>query len=751
MKHKLVPNLRLTVQLVVSLSLIVLGTLLAMWRRGVGFNSLSDIQAHFDGLAIYALAKGFFESPWSLWNYNLGYPNGFSVVGQPGLNWVHIATLWVLVWIIGQPIVAVNFLFFLGFGLAVAAAFWVLRFYKVRIPLALVLAFSFAFIPEHWNRQSHLYLSLYWTVPLSCFYLVQINNGGFGKFFTIQGSRKKSIFRAAIFGLFLVFLVQQGVYYAVFTFILTAGTFLIRLLVHRKLDRDLKVSLAILVSHAFLMLGSLAIDTRLARWAGTNLEAFARSQFESLLYGGLMPQLIYPWPGSGLYLASNAAQQFPNALSRLSMSHNENQIWQGLIPGLCIAIAIVFIVFSLVKSSREKSSENSTENPQIISMAFLIGILFYIAGGLGFLLAMINPQIRAWNRLSFHISFLAILLVGIVVSRLIDKVSERLHWQRQLITTFATSILSIVLALDSFPKVLTSDVTKFRNETNELKLWVASVETQTGGNCAILQLPFVSYPEMPPAERMDIYQEFLPYLVSKNLKFTFGSMKNSDLSNWQRNLPDKVDAYLMQLAAGNGFCAISWDSWGLSPEELSDLKDTAMRLNLDIVQSDSGRWGSINLVPLAEKMNQEEKFAYRNLLLDALQVSVVKGLSGVEQDSVGLFSWATSSSVEISVYNPSQTSTKYTVDFSISTSPSGMKREFQIDWQDQSKTVILQGAEAQTIRLEINLEGDEKDKIKINASGSPDSVPGDPRLFYFKLRNGSTDANYLKILKGENN
>jgi hypothetical protein len=381
----------------------------------------------------------------------------------------------------------------------------------------------------------------------------------------------------------------------------------------------------------------------------------------------------------------------------------------------------------------------------------LIGFLFYISGGLGFVLAVINPQIRAWNRLSFHISFLAIILVGILVSRLIDQSKEKFHRQRHVVTGCVAAILAMVLALDSFPKGLNLDVTGYKNETNELKSWVDSVETQTGGNCAVLQLPFVSYPEMPPTLQMDIYEQFLPYLFSNDLKFTFGSMKKSKLSNWQNNLPKKIDSNLMKLAAGNDFCAITWDTLGLSPQDLTKLKDTAMGLNLDIVQSDSGRWGSINLVPLAEKMNQEEKFTFRNLLLDAPQVSVVKGLSGVEQDSVGLFSWATSSSVEISVYNPSQTSTKHIVDFSISTSPSGMKREFQIDWQDQSKTVILQGAEAQTIRLEINLEGDEEEKIKINASGSPDSVPGDPRLFYFKLKNGSIDSNYLKILKGENN
>jgi hypothetical protein len=338
-----------------------------------------------------------------------------------------------------------------------------------------------------------------------------------------------------------------------------------------------------------------------------------------------------------------------------------------------------------------------------------------------------------------------------MVSRLIDQSKEKFNQQRHLVTGCVAAILAIVLALDSFPKGLNLDVTGYKNETNELKSWVSSIEAQTGGNCAVLQLPFVSYPEMPPTLQMDIYEQFLPYLFSQDLKFTFGSMKKSKLSNWQNNLPKKIDSNLMKLAAGNDFCAITWDSLGLSPQDLTKLENTVMGLNLDIVQSVSGRWGSINLGPLSEKMDQKEKMVFRNLLLDGPQVSIAKGVSGVEQDSLGLFSWATSSSVEISVYNPSLNSTKYTVDFSISASPSGMKREFQIDWQGQSKTVILQGAEAQKISLEINLDGEEGEEIKITASGSPDSVPGDPRHFYFKLRNGSTDSNNLNILKGENN
>lgn len=751
MKFRFVKNQAMTIQLVVSAALVVLGTLLAMWRRGVAFESLNFIQAHGDGLGAYALAKGFSENPWSVWNYQLGYPNGLSILGQPGLNWIHTISLWVLVWILGQPIAAVNFLFFLGFGLAVASSWWVLNFYKVRFSIALILAFSFAFIPEHWQRQSHLYLSLYWTIPLSCFYLIQINNGGFGRYFRKNESRKNTTFKATIFGFFLLFLVQQGVYYALFTFLLTSGTFFIRFAINRRLDRNFKISLAILMSHALLLIASLGIETKLAQWSGTNLSVFARSQFESLLYGGLMPQLIYPWPGSGLYLASESARQFPLTLSRLSPGGNENQIWQGLIPGTCIALAIIFIILQLSKRPQDKSKWVSPGNPQIISTAMLIGILFYIAGGLGFILAAINPQIRAWNRLSFHITFLAVILVGILLSSFFTNSVKKNDGIRKVVSGCVAAILATIFFLDSLPKGLNLDLTSYRNQSNELNSWVRNVESQTGGNCPILQLPLVSYPEMPPTLQMDIYEQFLPYLVSNNFKFSFGSMKNSKLSNWQNNLPTEINTNLMRLAAGNGFCAIIWDSLGLSPENLSKLRNASNRLELKVVESASERWGSVNLVPLAEKMNEKEKLQYSKLLLDAPQLYVLNGLSGVEKDDKGLFSWATNKTVKINVYNPGQKSTRFKVGFSLSTSPSGMRRQFQILWQGQSKIFTLEQTDNREISLEMILNREEEEQIEIKVSGGPDSVPSDPRLFYFRMRNNAGESINLSVLKGDKN
>jgi hypothetical protein len=337
-------------------------------------------------------------------------------------------------------------------------------------------------------------------------------------------------------------------------------------------------------------------------------------------------------------------------------------------------------------------------------------------------------------------------LVGIVLSRLIDKSKEKLVQQRQIVTGCLAAVLTIVLALDSFPKGLNLDLTTYKTQTSELDSWVNSIEEQTGGNCPILQLPVVSYPEMPPTLQMDIYEQFLPYLVSKNLKFTFGSMKDSKLSNWQSNLPNEIDVYLAEVAAGNGFCAIAWDSLGLSIEDLKKLKNVAQSLDLDIVQSISGRWGSVHLGPLSGKMSQKEKLKYKGILLDAPQFSVLKGLSGVEQDTEGLFSWATTSKVEMNVYNPSPNRIQYSLDFVLSSSPSGMKRLYQIDWQGKTKTFTLQQAGQRVVNLKINLDGDSEARIAISASGNPDSVPGDPRSFYFRLRNISDENNSSRIL-----
>jgi hypothetical protein len=740
LKNSLISNL------LTSLCLVVVGTGLAMWRRGVNFKSLELIQMHGDGLSVYAMAKGFSQTPWSAWNHHLGYPNGLSIVGQPGLNWVHILSLWLTVFIVHQPIVAVNLLYFLGFGLAASSSWIVLRYFKVRHSLSIVFAFAFAFIPEHWQRQSHLFLSLYWTIPISCFYILQINNGGVARYFRDDLTARQRLLRILTLGMLIEFLVEQGVYYAFFTFLLAFLVFLFRNLDYRSWNREVRVTISTLLSHGFLLALSLEVETKLALWSGTNLSAFARSPFESLLYGGLLPQLVYPWAGSSLYRISNSAEQLPSTLSRLYVPGNENLYWQGLIPGLCVALLLLSIVFLLGNRRVSKDLKAIEPNVQIALTAFVIGLLFYVSGGLGFLLSLINPQIRAWNRLSFFLSFFAIFAVACFVSQKIDR-SKKIFGYRPSATSFVVAAgLAIVFTLDSLPSGLHLDLTAYRSQTQELQRWIKSVEVQTGGHCPVLEIPVTKYPEVPPTLGLADYEQFLPYLESSDLSFTYGSMKMSKLSAWQQKIPSQIDINYLNEVSANGFCSIAWDALGLSDAELLGLRKLAQSLGLIVIESESHRWGSINIQALRAKLSAVQQKNYQLALLDAPEFALQGGLSSLEQDTNGKFAWAISHTVNYLVSNPGSTQVEIPISFKVSASPKGQSRNISITWGNQRKTVVIDSLHPANINLRLSLKPKGQLDLKIESDGGPDVVPGDPRHFYFRLSNTDDSSNQAGLL-----
>ena len=705
-----------------------------MWRRGVGLSSLQFIQSHGDGLSAYALAKSFQESPFSLWNYHLGYPNGLSIVGQPSLSWVHIITLWVFAQIFQNPISATNFLYFLGFGLSVGSAWWVFRYYKIHSALAFMFALSFSFIPEHWQRQSHLYLSLYWTIPISCLFIIEVNSKR-SNFLNKPNLRKFSkIFIFTGWAIFFFLLTEQGVYYAVFTFLIALVIYIVDLVYTRKWD-SLKQRAGILLTIFAGLLGiALGIETKLAQMSGTNLAVFIRSPFESLLYGGLLPNLIYPWPGSNLYRSSSSAAQVPNLLNRLNPNGNENQIWQGLIPGLCIAVLLIFMAFALLKSKQSLENKNASHSLDVVPAAVFLSILFYVSGGLGFILSFINSQIRSWNRLSFFISFLSILWCASKLQSLMvePKAAKRIN---PLISGSVIAAVGLaILSLDSLPSSLHLDMTNYRQQTIELQRWSNGLEAKTGGHCPVLQLPMVDYPEVPPAIQMADYEEFLPYLTTKTMSFTYGSMKQTELSAWHEKLPAEINANYMNLIAGNGFCALEWDALGVTKEETAALKKQATALYLPILSSSSGRWSGVILNELAGKLDPETKLKLKSELIDSIHVSVISGLDSVEQDAQGAFRWATRNDVLAKVENPTTRAVTKDIEFVLESSPSGNPRTFRI-YSGKWKRIITLGAnESRRIRVSLSVKPKDSNMIRIVCDGSADHVATDPRAFYFRVR-----------------
>jgi hypothetical protein len=307
--------------------------------------------------------------------------------------------------------------------------------------------------------------------------------------------------------------------------------------------------------------------------------------------------------------------------------------------------------------------------------------------------------------------------------------------QKNAISMTISIILSFIFILDSLPSGLHLDLNSYRSQTQELKSWIKGVEFQTGGHCPVLEIPVTKYPEVPPTLQLADYEEFLPYLESSNLSFTYGSMKMSRLSAWQDKIPGKIDSNFLKEVSSNGFCSVVWDSLGLSAPDLANLEGLAKSLGLSVIRSTSNRWGSIGIQPLREKLSVLQQENYRQALLGAIELTPEGGLSSVEQDAGGKFSWAISNTVKYLVLNPGSTQIDFPISFTLSSSPNGQSRRIKVTWGNQRKIVDVDSMHSAVISLQLALKPRSHTELKIETDSGPDTVSGDPRHFYFRLSN----------------
>jgi phosphoglycerol transferase len=697
-------------------------SLLALFVRGYSWSDLYVMQMAGDGLTNYATAKGIIDGLNGTVNPYLGAPHGLSIFAIPSLDVIYLGSISLVAVIAQNGIFAVNFIFYLGFGLAFASSFWVLKKRSSPKLLNIILSLSFAFIPEHWSRQGHVALSMYWTIPLSVYFCILLGSNAFEKRYQKTTNKKKELF--TIF-LILIFLTFQGSYYSFFTLFFAGSVLILSIISSRQIH---KVSVSIFFAQVLFFLSATSILAKISISQGTNLAIFQRATWESILYGGQLPYLFLPWPGSGIPGTSRIHAVLVNAYP----TSNENQIWSATLISL-ISVAIFCSTILYVSRGKLITKERIIEI-QIYQMFFL-GFFLYISGGIGFLIAVIEPQLRAWNRVSFFLAFLAIIwLVEQVpkiklITKSIPFISKRIS-KIEPVTYFL--LLSLVM-VDQFPIGLKIQPLSYRQNQDEVRFFSATLDNYLPKDCVVMQIPAAKFPEMPPIEKMADYDLLYPYLFTKNIKFTYGSIKGSEHSNWQELLPKSYSTSFVELLAANGFCGLMWDRNGLRNEEFAQLTDSLKNQSLLPHFSRSKRWGFVNLSSVQDKLSDSQISSMRKKLLDAPFVYFDSGFSTIESGPDGSFIWATRSKATIMIVNPSEELIRKKVEFHVKTSPMGNPRNLQIFSSGKLNRYSL-NAETITIYDEyIEIPAKSTTQIQISVSGKGDKVSGDPRTFFFQV------------------
>jgi len=365
-------------------------------------------------------------------------------------------------------------------------------------------ALVFAFARMAIARQiHHLPVTFYWHVPL-CLLVCWWISGG-----ELQWRNKLHWIGL---GIGVITGIQNPYYTNMFLQLAALAT------VFRALDRDWKsaaagASIILTTFGIFLLMNANMVLYHLLQ--GPNIGSIVRV-YEWLEVFALKPlDLFMPPPDHPIAWLANYAR-----------SYREHVLVPGETPpsnylGLVGIASLFWLVLVAAKNTVSRPRMPIPVEAWQVMWIFCYSTI----GGINGFLGTLGIQLfRSTNRLSIFI--LAIALVFSV------KSLSRLNWSRSKVVIFAT-LLTMVALLDQIPP---PPVTASIRQTAEIvaadRQFVLQIERRLPRGAMIFQLPPCPYPESS-APGIPAYDYFRPYLFSRSLRYSYGSIKGRSRDNWQ--------------------------------------------------------------------------------------------------------------------------------------------------------------------------------------------------------------------------
>lgn len=536
-----------------------------------------------------------------------GTPNGSNWIGFPfGIDLRYFPTNDViqdffagfLTHISGNTYLGINLVWAISFPITALAVIWVLRLVGARGTLSWALALVVTFIPFHWARVEHTYLSTMYSAVLGIGIAYLIGSGKFEV--AIRRKRGWQLF-LFVLGIATITAVVglSGIYYAVFTALFIVASILWRLLISggNKL-RLLLTSFSILVVLLITTVIPLLPAVMLSMGSETANAITKREPLESVVYAGSLALTLFPAPHLANSLLapiywiseqiSKAAFTVP-IVSESQSSSNYGSISTALvlvfvICAACILVRRLFKADVIIKNGGKRRWRDLG----FLSYLSIVAILFFIPWGLNFVFAvLINPSIRAWGRLT-PILFLLTALLAVCLWNLF-----RISW-KGISAILAAGALVIVMPYDSaysWRTSIDSGIVIGREFEVKGSNYAAQLNRAIPGNCGVLQLPFVKFPEEPPMIRMGPYDHLWPALTNQTKNWSYGAIKNTPEGRFVEKFSSSLSPTDVIELKKMGFCAVHVDKLGFSESELSDvISNLQTELGQPVAVGMNGRW-----------------------------------------------------------------------------------------------------------------------------------------------------------------
>jgi phosphoglycerol transferase len=410
--------------------------------------------------------------------------------------------------------------------------------------------------------ETHLFLAAYYAGPIGAYLALTV----------LDGRARIGVATGVLCA--VVALASGSFYYSAFTVLLVVAAVALRFVSSR--DRGaIRVGaffVGVILAVSLVQLAP-TIVYRLAN--GTNEQVAQRYWFESENYGLRLSQLLLPVDNHRVdALASRKAEyaeQIPQNEGRaatLGLVGSVGFLWLvGVVLAACVGAAggAFFVAHRRLAA--------------LTAVCVLVGI----TGGLSTLLAVVWPQIRAWNRLSIFIAFFSLAAVGLLL--------EALRGRYRLRAAGFAALLAVVLAVGVFDQTTDTFVPPhdgLKAEWEGDRTAIRPLEARLPAGARVVQLPYEEFPEPPPGPR-PIYEPAKAYLHSDDLRWSWGAMKGRD-EDWAADHATRPAAELVPAAREAGFAGVLLDRWAYTDGGEAAIADVRGAVGSDPETSPNGRW-----------------------------------------------------------------------------------------------------------------------------------------------------------------
>ena len=532
------------------------------------------------------LTKMVVDTGWILTNPFLGAPDvaHWHNNAAAQTSALHSVLMYGLSKVISNSIAVQQVYYFLNFSLISLTTFISCRLLGVaRLP-AFCIGLMFSLLSYKFNYIAYSFLPNYFVVPLAMVVVYWIMTGEFFKPFIIADNTQRNVLKEVISSskfllglLFIVLIAISDGYYAFFTLLLLGFTLAVR-----ALSGDIKrpVSLLVpLVYIATLLASALLLSSPLTTYKNNHREEFSpngiqdpslvKHASEAEIYSLNLKLLVAPSTRHRITpLADLGKKMIATSDAVRSVKTQIVYVPLGILGVILFAASLMMLMVPrFFHFDSDAAVERcSVSMPHMIWASSALALFIFlcsITGGIGTLVALVYPTIRAYDRFPLFLIFVLYVGAGAAATMALER--SRGKW-RTVLKGFL--ILVMILSLyDQSPNNIVMGSDEVRSRFLAEKGFVKSIEADLPANAMVYQYPYSQWLTDSDYYGWGSFAQVRLYLHSATLRWSNGASKNSPVDDWHLRLSRLPIKQLLSEVQAAGFSAVVVDRRFFSPAE----------------------------------------------------------------------------------------------------------------------------------------------------------------------------------------